>query len=275
MRGDGYSCANGRAKSTIRLEWYCGGVGVSAQREQHVRVAMWSGFVINHDWKECVLQAINWLPRTEGTIRLGFARVDGGTALRDLHQAGAARVRFPRSHDAAPEAVLLNTAGGLTGGDRIAVDVNMEADCDATITSAAAEKVYRSLGDPTLIEMGLRLDAGARCLWLPQPTILFNASNLRRIRRRHGRLCRLSPSRCSSSSDARARRCAWAPARRLARAGAAVVFGIRPRLGAVAQTLASAVTLDCARAMPCCSTGDDSASPSTRFSSCSIMHQRV
>jgi urease accessory protein len=201
-----------------------------------------------------VLQTVNWLPRTEGTIRLGFARVDGRTALRELHQAGAARVRFPRSYDDTPEAVLLNTAGGLTGGDRITIDVNMETYCHATITSAAAEKVYRSLGDPTTIDIGLRLDAGARCFWLPQPTILFNASRLRR--HTHVDMAddasllaieMLIFGRTAMGEEVHAGAChdAWR-----VRRGGKLIFADTTRVsGTVAQTLAHAATLDGARAM--------------------------
>lgn len=128
-----------------------------------------------------MLQARSWLPRTEGSLRLGFVRGDGETRLGTLRQAGAARVRFPKpSGGSVPEAVLLNTAGGLTGGDRIDIDVALAAGCEATITSAAAEKVYRSLGDATEISIDLQLGVGSSCSWLPQPTILFNSSNLDR-----------------------------------------------------------------------------------------------
>jgi urease accessory protein UreH len=68
------------------------------------------------------------LPRTEGSVRLGFVRAEGQTAVASLRQSGAARVRFPKpvaGDD--PEAVLLNTAGGLTGGDRIDVEVALAA----------------------------------------------------------------------------------------------------------------------------------------------------
>ena len=66
-----------------------------------------------------MLQARSWLPRTQGSVRLELARRGEQTALQVLHQAGAARVRFPSPAEGAPpEAVLLNTAGGLTGGDR-------------------------------------------------------------------------------------------------------------------------------------------------------------
>jgi urease accessory protein len=128
-----------------------------------------------------VLQAVSWLPRTEGSVRVAFAQGGGRTALAGLYQAGAARVRFPKPVTGEePEAVLLNTAGGLTGGDRIGIAVTLDAHCSATVTSAAAEKIYRSLEGDTKIRV--QLDAGekARLSWLPQPTLLFDRARLDR-----------------------------------------------------------------------------------------------
>src|SRR5262245_6841924 len=86
------------------------------------------------------------LARTERSVRLGFVRAEGQTAVGSLRQSGSARVRFPKPVARAdPEAVLLNMAGGLTGGDRIDVDVTVAARAAATVTSAAAEKIYRAL----------------------------------------------------------------------------------------------------------------------------------
>ena len=128
-----------------------------------------------------MLQARSWLPRMEGSVRLGFVRRDEETALAALRQAGAARVRFPNPADGdAPEAVLLNTAGGLTGGDRFDVEVRMGAGTDATVTTAAAEKIYRARDGDTDISVTLDLEPGARLAWLPQPTILFDQSRLNR-----------------------------------------------------------------------------------------------
>jgi urease accessory protein len=121
------------------------------------------------------------LARTEGTIRLGFVRAEGRTALASLRQSGAARVRFPRpAAGADPEAVLLNTAGGLTGGDRIDVEVGLAARSAATVTSAASEKIYRALDGEAVIRVRLNVDDGARLDWLPQPTILFDRARLDR-----------------------------------------------------------------------------------------------
>ena len=116
-----------------------------------------------------MLQARSWLPRTEGSVRLAFAGRDGATHLDVLHQAGAARVRFPKpGAGAPPEAVLLNTAGGLTGGDRMSLEVTLGGGAKATLTTAAAEKIYRARdGEASEIGVKLVLGAGARLAWLP------------------------------------------------------------------------------------------------------------
>jgi urease accessory protein len=114
-------------------------------------------------------------------VRLRFARAAEVTVLRDLRQVGAMRARFPRkAAGEPPEAVLLNTAGGLTGGDRIEVEVALSAGAEATVTSAAAEKLYRARDDDAEIRIGLELGPGARLVWLPQATIAFDCARLDR-----------------------------------------------------------------------------------------------
>ncbi len=92
-----------------------------------------------------MLQARAWLPRSEGSLRLAFQRREERTALDVLHQAGVLRARFPKPEaQEAPEAVLVNTAGGLTGGDKLDIGVKLGEGTSLTVTSAAAEKIYRA-----------------------------------------------------------------------------------------------------------------------------------
>ena len=201
-----------------------------------------------------MLQARSWLPRTEGSVRLGFVRDGAETRLSVLRQAGAARVRFPKpAGNAAPEAVLLNTAGGLTGGDRIDVEVSLADGCEATVTSAAAEKIYRSLGDATGIGIGLHLGDGATCCWLPQATILFDSAHLDRHTRVHmaadARLLAVEMliyGRTAMGEDVRrgSIRDAW----RVRRDGRLVFADTTRAGGAVADALDRGATLDGARA---------------------------
>jgi urease accessory protein len=114
-------------------------------------------------------------------VRFGFTSGGGETRVDTLYQSGAARVRFPKSAAVeAPEAVLLNTAGGLTGGDSMDIGVTLADRCGATVTSAAAEKIYRSIEGETEIRVRLDLAEGARLAWLPQPTIVFDRAWLDR-----------------------------------------------------------------------------------------------
>ncbi len=90
-------------------------------------------------------------------------------------------MRFPNGNSqAALDAVIVNTGGGMTGGDRFDVDIKVGAGARLTVTTAAAEKVYRSLGPDTDIGVKLEVDAGGALAWLPQETIMFDQARLRR-----------------------------------------------------------------------------------------------
>jgi urease accessory protein len=106
--------------------------------------------------------------------------VGGGGALSRLYQEGSAKVRFCASGDGVRETVLINTAGGLTGGDRFEWDLELEAGASCRATTQACEKVYRSAGPPARVTTRLSVAAGASLEWLPQETILFRDAHIER-----------------------------------------------------------------------------------------------
>src|SRR3954454_9788595 len=119
--------------------------------------------------------------RADGAFDLVFARAPGGTVLRDLYQQSPLRILFPTPEPGEPPtAALLNCAGGLAGGDALRQSVRLEAGARATLSTAAAEKVYRSLGPETRIESRIVLEEGAMLEWIPQETILFDGARLLR-----------------------------------------------------------------------------------------------
>lgn len=118
--------------------------------------------------------------RADGGVRLRFGRVGARTHRLELAESGGYRARFPTTFDASCEAVLINTGGGMAGGDTMRVAAVLEAGSDAVITSQAAEKIYRSQGTETRIETALTLKAGASLAWLPQESILFSGARLAR-----------------------------------------------------------------------------------------------
>ena len=118
--------------------------------------------------------------RVDGRARLVVQRAAARTRLRDLHQAGAAKIRLPRRDSDPMEAVLINTAGGLTGGDRLDWSIEAGPQTTLSVTSQACEKIYRTGGDVARIACTIRAGAGSRIAWLPQETILFDRSALTR-----------------------------------------------------------------------------------------------
>jgi urease accessory protein len=76
--------------------------------------------------------------------------------------------------------VIINTAGGMTGGDEFAIRLELGAGARLLAGTAAAEKIYRSTGPDTAIAVGIEAAPGSRCLWLPQETILFDRARLAR-----------------------------------------------------------------------------------------------
>jgi urease accessory protein len=119
--------------------------------------------------------------RAFGRVALAVAADSGESRRRKVHEAGSLRVRFPNAADKAVlNAVIVNTAGGMAGGDRFDIDVSVGAGAGLTVTTASAEKVYRSLGPDTGV--AVKLDVGPRgaLAWLPQETILFDQVRLRR-----------------------------------------------------------------------------------------------
>jgi len=120
------------------------------------------------------------LQRSRGRALVSLTRQGGATRLRDLHQSGCAKAMLPRCHTPDPEVVFLNTAGGVTGGDRLSYGLVLGDGARAVAATQTAERAYRSAGGAGHIAVNLSLGKGARLDWLPQETILFQHSDTRR-----------------------------------------------------------------------------------------------
>jgi urease accessory protein len=118
--------------------------------------------------------------RARGAVRFDVAGIDGVTRRRELHEAGSLRVRFPSPEDEGLSAVLVNTAGGVAGGDRFDIDIVAMADARLTVTTAAAEKIYRADGAAAKLNVTLRAEGRSHLSWLPQETILFDRARIHR-----------------------------------------------------------------------------------------------
>ncbi|MEN5082225.1 urease accessory protein UreD [Bosea sp. TWI1241] len=118
--------------------------------------------------------------RAAGGVRLHFGRVGTRSLRLELAESGGYRARIPTSYDDVCEAVLINTAGGMAGGDRATTTVAVDVGAQAVVTTQAAEKIYRSQGSDTRVDTVLSVATGACLAWLPQETILFDGARLAR-----------------------------------------------------------------------------------------------
>lgn len=117
------------------------------------------------------------LARAVGRLGLRFERRGAATIAARRAELGCLKVRLPRPAAGAPTtAVLLNTAGGITAGDRLDQEVTWEEGADATVCGQTAERMYRAdqVSPPARIWTRLVLAEGASGEWLPQETILFD-----------------------------------------------------------------------------------------------------
>lgn len=122
------------------------------------------------------------MQRSRGAARVAFALQDGRAVLRALSQSGPAKVMLPRILGALPEAVFLNTAGGLAADDQLAYAIDIAAGCYATATTQTAERAYRAApgAGPAQVTQLFTVADGGRLDWLPQETILYDQARLAR-----------------------------------------------------------------------------------------------
>jgi urease accessory protein len=118
--------------------------------------------------------------RARGLIAIGAEAAAGITRRTIVREEGSLRVRFPGPLAPDLQAVIVNTAGGTAGGDRYDIACHAGADVDLTVSTAAAEKVYRSTGADAEVSIKLDVGAGGALAWLPQETIFFDHARLSR-----------------------------------------------------------------------------------------------
>jgi urease accessory protein len=118
--------------------------------------------------------------RARGSVRFDVHLLEGVTRRRHLHESGSLRVRFPSPEGEGLSAVFVNTAGGIAGGDRFELEIATGEGARLAVTTAAAEKIYRTDGPAAELNIALKAAAASHLAWLPQETILFDRARVSR-----------------------------------------------------------------------------------------------
>ncbi|MFS4581806.1 urease accessory protein UreD [Phaeobacter sp. C3_T13_0] len=120
-------------------------------------------------------------PRAIGEVSVSAKRRDDTSVLAGLRQVGSLKLLFPRTDEAALQGVLVNTAGGVTGGDQFDLRATARVGTSLTLTNQAAERAYRAQpGETGTIRNALTVETKASLAWIPQETILFQGCSLNR-----------------------------------------------------------------------------------------------
>lgn len=118
-------------------------------------------------------------PRAVGTLDLVTKRRDGQSVIARFRTQGSMKTVFPPGGPVL-EAIMINTSGGLTGGDRFDVSARVGEGSMLTLSTQAAERAYRSRSGRARVRSRIEVEPGGRLNWLPQELILFEGSALDR-----------------------------------------------------------------------------------------------
>jgi urease accessory protein len=110
-----------------------------------------------------------------GALALRYFRHDERTLVRDRHD-GPLRVLKSLHPEGAEvcHSVLVHPPGGIVGGDRLAIEIDVETGAHALVTTPGATRFYRSAGETATQTLAVRAAAGSRFEWLPLETIAFS-----------------------------------------------------------------------------------------------------
>ena len=118
------------------------------------------------------------LERATGTLK---ATIRGSqNRIGELYQEGSSRLFFPKNFSKIKECVVINTAGGITGGDKFECSIEAAEESSIVVTTQASEKVYKASNGSAEVEATFFVRKNSKLLWLPQDTILFSKSDLSR-----------------------------------------------------------------------------------------------
>lgn len=139
-----------------------------------------AGFLSDTGHSDAVLARALSGVRADVEVAIACAVHGTHTGLTTLTERGGYRAKFPRTVGADLEAVIVNSGGGVAGGDRVRLSASADSGARLTVSTATAERIYRSLGPATEIDVRIAAQSGATIGWLPQPTILFSGARLDR-----------------------------------------------------------------------------------------------
>ncbi len=112
-------------------------------------------------------------------LKLRFVDRGGKTCIGARRHFGPLLVQRPFYPEGAPcHVYVLHPPGGVVGGDRLVLDVHLEAGSHALLTMPGATKFYRSAGPVSVLKQHFHLAEGSTLEWLPPGNICFSGARV-------------------------------------------------------------------------------------------------
>ena len=110
-----------------------------------------------------------------GSLALRYRSEDGRTRVHDRHDGPLRVLRSLHPEgERVCHSVLVHPPGGIVGGDTLAIEIELEPEAHALVTTPGATRFYRSLGEPATQTLAVRAAAGSRLEWLPLETLAYS-----------------------------------------------------------------------------------------------------
>ena len=119
----------------------------------------------------------------DATLDLAYAMRGGRTVLAHRSSRGPLAVQKPLypEGDRVCHTIVLHPPGGIAGGDRLSITVNLQAGANALLTTPGATKWYRSAMLEAAQDVEITVATGAVCEWLPQENIFFESARAKNV----------------------------------------------------------------------------------------------
>jgi urease accessory protein len=111
-------------------------------------------------------------PRT-APAAVTFARVDNATVVTECRGGNPLKLLVPRQRDRSAWVIAATYGGGLLAGDRVSLDVHVQANARGLIGTQASTKIYRSDGRTASQALHATVSDGALLAVLPDPVVCF------------------------------------------------------------------------------------------------------
>ncbi|NJO47528.1 MAG: urease accessory protein UreD [Oscillatoriales cyanobacterium RM2_1_1] len=118
--------------------------------------------------------SIGW----QGILNLNYCHEHQTTKLMTAYSQAPLKVQrsfYPEGQDICHN-IILHTAGGIVGGDRLSQQIQLQPHAKALLTTASATKIYRSNGHPAEQQIRIQVKDRGYCEFLPREAILFNGA---------------------------------------------------------------------------------------------------